>query len=67
MLVTLGPHSYTHCPQCSQTVAFFRGPEGVFISEERSYLPDAVVELNCRVHGKFEVLAGELVTEVASR
>jgi hypothetical protein len=64
MIVTLGPHSHAGCPNCRRRIAFFRGTKNAFISEERRFAADSVLQLECPAHGEFEVLAEEFVTEI---
>jgi hypothetical protein len=65
MTVTLGPHSHAGCPNCRRRIAFFRGANDAFMSEERRFAADSILQLECPAHGKFEVLAAEFVTEVS--
>ncbi len=64
-VVRLRKNSHAPCPKCGNPTAFFSGQEGTFASEERDFLADTVIKLECRVHGAFEIPAGELETEVA--
>jgi hypothetical protein len=65
--ITLGPNSHAGCPKCGRRIAFFQGAKDAFMSEERCFADDSVLQLNCPAHGKFEVLAAEFVTEVPEK
>lgn len=62
----LTAHSHAGCPECGHRVAFFRGQEGAFMSEERSFPRDIVLELNCPAHGMFKLRADEFRTEATA-
>jgi hypothetical protein len=57
--VTLGEHSYVHCPQCGLPVSLLQGrekpPETNVIEVEL----ETVITLVCPTDGKFEVSARE--------
>ena len=65
-VVTLGPNSYARCLTCGRHVTFFTGPGDAFMSEERRYPDDKVLQLSCPVHGEFSVQAGEFVNEFST-
>lgn len=58
-LVTLGEHSYVHCPQCGFRVSFFQGQEHPPETNVIQVAPETVLTLVCPTDGKFEVSAGE--------
>lgn len=62
----LTAHSYAGCPKCGHPVTFFRGQEGAFMSEERSFPGDFVLELRCPSDGMFKVRADEFRTETTT-
>ncbi len=63
-MVTLGPHSHAGCPECGHRIAFFSGEKHAFMSEEKSFMADTILQLECPPHGIFEVPAGKFRTEV---
>ncbi len=64
---TLGPNSHAGCPACGRRIAFFSGAKDAFMSEERCFAADSALQLECPLHGKFEVIAAEFITEVPRR
>jgi hypothetical protein len=58
-VVTLGGSANAPCPKCGQPVTFFSGEKDAFISEVKNFASDTVRQLECKVHGVFEVRAGD--------
>lgn len=62
-VITLGPNSHVGCPKCGRRTAFFEGEKGSFISDEKSFLANSVLRMECAVDGVFEVMAAGFRTE----
>jgi len=57
--VTLGEHSYVHCPQCGLPISFLQGQERPPETNVIEVASETVITLACPTDGRFEVLAGE--------
>lgn len=66
-VVALGANSHAGCPKCGRRIAFFRGAKDAFMSDEKRFAADSVLQLECPTHGKLEVPAAEFVPEVPQR
>ncbi|MGA2814635.1 MAG: hypothetical protein ABSG16_24860 [Candidatus Acidiferrum sp.] len=55
--VALGGSANASCPTCGRRIAFKSGDRGSFISEVVSFAPNAVIVMNCPLHGDFNVQA----------
>lgn len=65
-VIKLGPNSHGGCPECGRRVVFFNGRKDAFMSEEKSFMANTVLELECPAHGTFGVWADEFRTESAA-
>jgi hypothetical protein len=57
--VTLGEHSYVHCPQCGIPISFLQGQERPPETKVIEVGSETLITLLCPTDGKFEVSAGE--------
>lgn len=57
--VTLGEHSYVHCPQCGLPISFLQGQERPPETNVIEVASETVITVVCPTDGKFEVSAGE--------
>lgn len=48
-VVRLPKDSHASCPKCGHPTAFFSGEKGAFASDERDFLADTLIQLECRV------------------
>jgi hypothetical protein len=58
-VVVLDGNSYARCPKCERLVPFFRGEQGALHSDIKRFASDALVAMECRIHGSFDVPAGK--------
>ena len=58
-VVVLDGNSYARCPKCERLVPFFRGEPAALHSEIKRFASDALVAMECGIHGSFDVPAGK--------
>jgi len=63
--VTLGEHSYVHCPQCGFPISFLQGQEHSPQTKVIEVASETVITVVCPTDGKFEVSAGEFRNNLA--
>ncbi len=57
--VVLDGNSYARCPKCKRPVPFFRGQQGALHSDIKRFASDALITMECWIHGSFDVPAGK--------
>ena len=62
-VISLGLNPHAGCPKCGRRTSFFSGERDNFISDERNFLADTVLRMECSNDGPFEVMVTAFRTE----
>jgi hypothetical protein len=58
-VVVLDRNSYARCPKCKRPVPFFGGEQGALLSDVKRFASDALITMECWIHGSFDGPAGK--------